>query len=87
MVSGNEAFFDRALQRLKVSVPDPLDLDSIDVLFASQPKIKGKFALALASEMQRQLADVYVPEHLAAAYTWLKQGDPQDETGETVQEV
>lgn len=87
MVSGNEGFFERALQRLKVSVPDSLDLDSIDVLFASQPKIKGKFALALASEMQRQLADVYVPEHLAAAYTWLKQGDLQDETGETVQEV
>ncbi|MGW0163031.1 ATP-dependent nuclease [Mycobacterium sp. NPDC003323] len=87
MVSGNEGLFERALQRLNVSVPDPLDLDGIDELFASQPRIKGKFALTLASEMQRQLADVYVPEHLAAAYTWLRDGDPQDETGQTVQEV
>lgn len=83
MVIGNEVFFERALQRLKIEVPGPLDRSGIDSLFTSTPSLKGRFALALASEMQRELTAVIVPEHLAAAYTWLRQGDPPDQPGET----
>jgi putative ATP-dependent endonuclease of OLD family len=82
ILPGNEAFFRRALERLKQDVPDPLNAGEIDGLFKSNRSLKGRFALALASEMRDELANVTVPEHIAAAYTWLMQAPPPIEANE-----
>lgn len=82
LLPGNEPLFRRALERLKQDVPDPLSAGEIDGLFKSNRSLKGRFALALASEMRDELANVTVPEHIAAAYTWLMQAPPPIEVNE-----
>lgn len=81
-ILGNEEFFRAALERMKVDVPEPLDSDAIDDLFTSRPALKGRFALVLASEMQRRLPDVTVPEHVACAFEWLMMGESLEAAGE-----
>ncbi|WP_319451195.1 MULTISPECIES: ATP-dependent nuclease [unclassified Mycobacterium] len=76
LLPGNEAFFRRALERLKQNVPDPMNAGEIDGLFKSNPSLKGRFALVLASEMSADLSNVRVPKHVAAAYAWLMQEPP-----------
>lgn len=82
LLPGNEKFYRRALERLKQEVPAPLDADAIDSMFSSKRSLKGRFALILASEMRDDLANVAVPEHIAAAYAWLMQEPPPIEANE-----
>lgn len=82
LLPGNEAFFRRALERLKQDVPDPLGANEIDDLFKSNRSLKGRFALTLASEMRDDMANVTVPQHIADAYTWLMQEPPPTEVDE-----
>jgi len=85
LVEGNEELIERAFLRCKLNAPDPVTADAVDQFFVSQSRHKGKFALALALELDKSLGTVVVPTHIADMFAWLYDGTepastPADET-------
>lgn len=85
LVEGNEELIERAFLRCKLNAPDPVTADAVDQFFVSQSRHKGKFALALALELDKSLGTVVVPTHIADMFAWLYDGTepastPADDT-------
>lgn len=77
LVEGNEELIKRAFLQCKLNAPDPVTADAVDQFFVSQPRHKGKFALELASELDKSLDAVVVPTHIAEMFEWLYGGTEQ----------
>ncbi len=85
LVEGNEELIERAFLGCKLNAPDPVTADAVDQFFVSQSRHKGKFALALALELDKSLGTVVVPTHIADMFAWLYDGTepastPADDT-------
>lgn len=74
LVEGNEELIERAFLRCTLNAPDPVTADAVDQFFVSQSRHKGKFALALALELDKSLGTVVVPTHIAEMFAWLYDG-------------
>ena len=64
---------------------DPVTADAVDQFFVRHPRHKGKFALALALELDKSLGAVVLPTHIAEMFAWLYDGTepgstPADDT-------
>lgn len=80
LVEGNEELIERAFLTCKLNAPDPVTADAVDQFFVSQPRHKGKFALALALELDKSLGTVVVPAHIAEMFAWLYDGAGPEST-------
>lgn len=80
LVEGNEELIERAFLRSKLKAPDPITADAVDQFFASHSRHKGKFALALALELDKSLGAVVVPPHITEMFAWLYDGTEPEST-------
>ncbi|MDF1490380.1 hypothetical protein [Tessaracoccus caeni] len=53
-------------------------MDTVDYFFVSQPRHKGKFALALARVLDENRGIVAVPAHIGEMFAWLYDGTEPD---------
>lgn len=90
LVDGNEELFKQAFLSCELSAPNPVTAAAVDQFFVGNPKTKGKFALALAleldkilrpkldkslrTELDKSLDTVTVPTHIAQTFAWLYDG-------------
>jgi putative ATP-dependent endonuclease of OLD family len=74
LVEGNETLIERAFDACKIDQPASITPESVDQRFARSPKLKGKFALALARLIDENLTTVTVPVHIAEMFDWLYGG-------------
>lgn len=74
LVDGNENLIKRAFKACKLGEPDSVMAETVDQFFVKHPKHKGKFALALALLMDKNLNSVVVPSHISEMFTWLYDG-------------
>lgn len=85
LVDGNEQLIERSFLRCKLTPSDPVTADAVDQFFVRHPRHKGKFALALALELDKSLGAVVLPTHIAEMFAWLYDGTepgstPADDT-------
>lgn len=80
LVEGNEELIKRAFLRCGLDAPDPVTAYAIDQFFVSHSQHKGKFALALAMELDKSLGTVVVPTHIAEMFSWLYGGTEPEST-------
>ena len=57
-----------------------LAAEIVDQFFVKHPKHKGKFALALALLIDKNLNSVVVPSHIGEMFTWLYDGTEPNST-------
>lgn len=74
LVDGNENLIKSAFKACNLAEPDPVTAQTVDQFFVSQPRHKGKFALALAMLVDKNLSTVVVPSHISEMFTWLYDG-------------
>lgn len=80
LVDGNEELIKSAFTRCELDEPDSVTAETVDRFFASQPRHKGKFALALALLIDQNLKTVIVPSHISDMFTWLYDGTEPRQT-------
>lgn len=80
LVDGNENLIKSAFKACNLAEPDPVTAQTVDQFFVSQPRHKGKFALALAMLIDKNLSTVVVPSHISEMFTWLYGGTEPNST-------
>lgn len=80
LVDGNENLIKRAFKACKLDEPDSVTAETVDQFFVKHPKHKGKFALALALLIDKNLNSVVVPSHISEMFTWLYGGTEPNST-------
>lgn len=80
LVDGNENLIKRAFKACKLDEPDSVTAETVDQFFVKHPKRKGKFALALALLIDKNLNSVVVPSHISEMFTWLYDGTAPNST-------
>ena len=74
LVSGNETLIKDAFTECKLEAPDPVTTETVDRYFDKYPEKKGRFALALALQIDQNLRSVTIPNHISDTFTWLYDG-------------
>lgn len=80
LVDGNENLIKRAFKACKLDEPDSVTPETVDQFFVKHPKHKGKFALALALLIDKNLNSVVVPSHISEMFAWLYDGTEPNST-------
>ncbi|MEZ7716200.1 AAA family ATPase [Micrococcus luteus] len=80
LVDGNEELIKSAFTRCKLDEPETITAETVDQFFVKHPKHKGKFALALALLIDKNLNSVVVPSHISEMFTWLYDGTEPNST-------
>lgn len=80
LVDGNENLIKRAFKACKLDEPHSVTAETVDQFFVKHPKHKGKFALALALLIDKNLNSVVVPSHISEMFTWLYGGTEPNST-------
>lgn len=74
LVDGNEELIRSAFVECGLEEPSSITAESVDKYFAETKKSKGKFALALALNIDQNQNSVVVPKHISDMFSWLYDG-------------
>lgn len=80
LVNGNENLITNAFEQCGINLPGGVTPENVDQYFLKNSQHKGKFALTLASLIDRNLTSVVVPNHITNMFTWLYDGADPDST-------
>lgn len=81
LVAGNEAMIDTALRDVGIIPPASVTPEWVDDYFRANSGKKAVFALALAELINADPETFVVPRHLAALFSWLRDGEPASGPG------